>query len=119
MDEVLQFLEPLAQVVKEMEGVKYPTLCAVLPLFIQLTDHVMDWVEKDYEDKHSETKEAAKAARNVLVDYYRRTTPTNLIPIVLGPGLKNGVFQVKSLVKSCSRHYYAPNVSLESLFLTF
>lgn len=113
IDEVLEFLEPFAQVTNDMEGAKYPTLNAVIPLYNLLIDHVMDWVEGEDDGPESqdddpepqdeepeatrrhlkETIEGAKAARSKLVQYYQKTTSTYLIPIVLDPRLKLAYFQ--------------------------
>ncbi len=75
---IKEFLEPFANVTKNIEGSLYPTLSMVIPLYNALIDHIEDWVddaqdddresdavEGEFERKCPETKAGALAAKQI------------------------------------------------------
>ena len=47
LTEIKRFLEPFADVTKSIEGLLYPTLSVVIPLYNVLIDHIEDWVDNE------------------------------------------------------------------------
>ncbi len=88
--EVNEFLEPFEAVTKQMEGSKYPTLSAVIPLYNSLLDHVMTWAEDKSHCK--ETVEGATTAKKKLTEYYCKTTEMQVVSVMLDPRLKMDYF---------------------------
>ena len=88
----MDFLSPFAEVTKEIEASKYPSLNSVVPLYNALIDHVEDWVEVPEGAETSEHSEititAATDAKKKLLEYYGKTTDVYLIALILDPRLK-------------------------------
>ena len=130
VSEVLELLEPFAQVTNDMEADTYPTLCAVVPLYNALINHLIGWIGEDDSEptspmesspsaspteppivnddddeaehstdgmakpKHStESIAAARAALEKMVQYYKKTSPTYIINVILDPRLKMDYFK--------------------------
>ena len=101
LKQVTIFLEPFANVTREIEGSKYPTLNVVIPLYNSLIDHVEDWIDdedctmdsEEGENRSEEIIAGATAAKEKLLEYYNKTTETYIVPVVLDPRLKLNYFE--------------------------
>ena len=99
---ITKFLEPFANVAKEIEGLKHPTLNVVIPLYNSLIDHVKDWMDEENYPKNNEggnrCKEiiaGASVAREKLLEYYDKTAEVYIVPVVLDPRLKLNYFDAQ------------------------
>ena len=84
--DVADFLHPFAVVTKHVEGIKYPTLSCVIPLYNRLMDTLDDAIADN--KKSRVLREAAKAAVKKIEKYYDKTTGDHLVATILDPRLK-------------------------------
>ena len=85
------FLDPFAEITTFVEGMKYPTLSAVVPLLDDLLRTLEEW--KCDMEKPQETRDAAAAAILKLHKYQRLTSPVAIIATTLDPRLKFDYFE--------------------------
>ena len=90
IDEIFEFLKPFAEATKRVEGIKYPTLSCVIPLYNKLLNFVEDW--KLNVHKHKETRKGAEAAFEILHRNYDKTTPIYMVATILDPRHKMNYF---------------------------
>jgi hypothetical protein len=99
---VTKFLEPFANVTKEIEGLKHPTLNVVIPLYNSLIDHVEDWIDEENCLLNNEGRKTceeiiagARVAKEKLLKYYNKTAEVYIVPVVLDPRLKLNYFDAQ------------------------
>jgi len=85
-DYVIDFLQPFAVITKFVEGLKYPTLSCVIPLYNSLMDKLEDWMVD--EKKPAQMKKAAKLALEKIMKYYEKVTDVSIVATIMDPRLK-------------------------------
>ena len=84
--EAVDFLDPFALTTQFLEGIKYPTLGAVIPLITKLVIFLKTWID---DPGHStESRDGARNAKIKIEKYYERFNDVYLISTVLDPRLK-------------------------------
>ena len=86
-----EFLEPFAEITTFVEGMKYPTLSAVVPLFDDLLRTLEGW--KIDMEKSEEIRDACEAAILKLQKYQELLSPVAMIATTLDPRLKYDYFE--------------------------
>ena len=91
VDEVDDFLYPFFVISKYVEGSKYPTFSAVVPLYNQLLSDLVKWSEDM--KRTIATRNAALSAIDKLKKYYNRLSPLNIVSVFIDPKLKYTYFR--------------------------